>query len=502
MPVQASEATRPARHAAFPQLKRRRLGVSHIVFFTVAASAPLTVLGGGVTTMFAVTGIPGAPLSFLLIAVALGLFAVGYAAMSRHLGNAGAFYSYLANGLGRSWGVSASFVALVAYNAIQIGLYGLFGIGLGEFMAATYGLDVAWWIWALLALAAVGILGVGRIDLNARVLAVLLVLETVVVVVYDVVAFAHPAGGAVPTAGITPSQLLVPGVGAVFAFAVASFIGFESGAIYSEECVDPRRTVARATYIALAFIGVFYAVSAWAMTVEVGPANLQAVATEAGPGVVFGALAAYAGPVVADVGTVLFVTSVFAALLSFHNGVSRYLFALGRERVLPAALGRVGMRSGGPIVGSLTQSALALAVVAVFAATGADPLLQLFTWGSGIAAVGVILLMTGTSASVVGFFSRHETDEKLWQRAVSPILATIVLSALVVLLVVNFDALLGADSSLRWVLPGLVLAGAVLGLCWGLVLRIIRPDIYAGIGRSAVPSAADDEDLVLPRLRK
>ena len=83
-----------------PRLRRRRLGVVHIVFFTVAASAPLTVLGGSVTTTFAVTGVTGVPLSFLLLAVALGLFAVGYAAMSRSVANAGAFYSYLARGLG------------------------------------------------------------------------------------------------------------------------------------------------------------------------------------------------------------------------------------------------------------------------------------------------------------------------------------------------------------------------------------------------------------------
>ena len=85
----------------------------------------------------------------------------------------------------------------------------------------------------------------------------------------------------------------------------------------------------------------------------------------------------------------LFLTSMFAALLSFHNGVARYLFALGRERVLPAALSRVGTRSGGPVAGSLAQSALALVVVAVFALSGADPVLQMFTWLSGTAAVGV-----------------------------------------------------------------------------------------------------------------
>ena len=343
----------PSESRPVPHLRRRRLGVIHIVFFTVAASAPLTVLGGGVTTTFAVTGNPAVPLSFLVLAVALGLFAVGYAAMSRHVSNAGAFYSYLAKGLGRIWAVSGAFVALTAYNAVQIGLHGLFGAALGDFLATTMGIDAPWWAWAAVGLLLVGTLGVLRVDLNAGVLAVLLVLEVVAVVLYDVGAFGHPAASGLTTIGFSPTELFAPGFGAVFAFGIAAFIGFESGAIYSEECRNPRVTVARATFIAVAFTGLFYALSAWAMTVTVGPENLQAAATEAGPGLVFGALAEHWGTTVADIANVLFLTSVFAALLSFHNGVARYLFALGREGVLPSALSRVGARSGGPVAGSL-----------------------------------------------------------------------------------------------------------------------------------------------------
>ena len=139
-----------------PQLRRRRLGVVHIVFFTVAASAPLTVLGGGVTTTFAVTGVTAVPLSFLILAVALALFAVGYAAMSRFVANAGAFYSYLAHGLGATWAVAGAFVAVISYNAIQIGLYGLFGAALGDLVNQTTGVELPWWAWALAALIVVG----------------------------------------------------------------------------------------------------------------------------------------------------------------------------------------------------------------------------------------------------------------------------------------------------------------------------------------------------------
>ena len=267
--------------APSPQLSRRRLGVMHIVFFSVAAVAPLAVVGGVVTATYAVTGVTGVPLSFIILAAALALFAVGYAAMSRHVANAGAFYSYLAHGLGAVPAVGGAFVALVAYNSLQIGIYGLYGAAFADLIESLTGLSAPWWVWAAVALLLVALLGVRRVDLNARVLAVLLVLECIVVVVYDIGAFGNPATDA-PTLGaaFSPSSLFVPGVAAVFAFGVTAFIGFEAGAIYSEECRNPRVTVARATFIAVGFVGVFYAVSSWAMLVTVGPANIQQASTE------------------------------------------------------------------------------------------------------------------------------------------------------------------------------------------------------------------------------
>ncbi|MFC4944478.1 APC family permease [Pseudonocardia sp. GCM10023141] len=476
-------------HQPVPQLRRRRLGVIHLLFFTVAASAPLTVLGGGVTTTFAVTGNAGVPLSFLVLAVALALFAVGYAAMSRHVANAGAFYSYLAQGLGPRWAVSGSFVALLSYNAIQIGLYGLFGASLAGFLSSTFGITLPWWALAVAALIVVGALGVLRVDLNARVLAVLLILECIIVALYDISAFGHPAGGSVSFAGLTPSNLFTPTVGAVFAFSIAGFIGFESGAIYSEECRNPRVTVARATFAALTFTGLFYALSAWAMTVNVGAENLQAEAGTKQADLVFSVLAQNWGGGISVLGNLLFLTSVFAALLSFHNGVARYLFALGRERVLLAAFSRVGAASGGPLTGSLAQSALAIVVVVAFAIFGADPVLQLFTWFSGTSAVGVVLLMAVTSVAVVGYFRRHRDAASTWQGLVAPVLATIVLFAIVAILVINFDVLMGSSDPgwfERGFFPGLMLVVALLGLGWAAVIKRNKPAVYKRIGQTAM----------------
>ncbi|MFF5175896.1 APC family permease [Micromonospora sp. NPDC000089] len=468
-------------------LRRGRLGTMHLVFFVVAASAPLTVLGGGVTTMYAVSGNIGAGLSFLLLAAVLGVFAIGYAAMSRYVTNAGAFYSYIANGLGRAGGVAGSAIAMVAYNTIQIGLYGLFGAILADFMKAKADIDLQWWAWALAAWVVVAILGLLRVDLNATVLAVLLVAECVAVLIFDFVAIGHPADG-VTADGFLPTNLFSNGFGAVLALGIASFTGFESGAIYSEEVRDPKRTVARATFIAVAFTGLFYGFSAWAMTIVTGPANTPAAAAEAGPGLVFGTLAQYAGNAVADIANVLFITSVFAALLSFHNGVARYLFALGREGVLPAFLATTSRRTDAPIVGSLLQSALAVVVFLAFAFAGRDPVVDLFTWLSGSSAVGVVLLMTLTSAAVLGFFrKRPDLRESTWRRAIAPALGTILLAAVLLGVLINFESLLapGTAAYIHWTLIALPLVAGLIGLLWGLALKSSRPQVYANIGRIA-----------------
>src|SRR6266508_51053 len=136
-------------------LARRTLGTTSLIFFSVSASGPMIVLAGGVVATYATTGVKGVPLSFLILGAALAMFSVGYVAMTRHISNAGPFYAYPAQGLGRVWGVTGGLTALVAYNAIQISLYGL----LGGTIAAVVGDIFPWWLWSGPAWMAVAGLG-------------------------------------------------------------------------------------------------------------------------------------------------------------------------------------------------------------------------------------------------------------------------------------------------------------------------------------------------------
>ena len=55
---------------------------------------------------------------FLPRSLRLELFSVGYTTMSRHITNAGAFYAYIANGLGRPMGIGGGLIALLPVYAV------------------------------------------------------------------------------------------------------------------------------------------------------------------------------------------------------------------------------------------------------------------------------------------------------------------------------------------------------------------------------------------------
>jgi amino acid transporter len=481
--------------------RRRRLGVPAVTFMIIAASAPLTVIAGGVTTTFAVTGVLGVPLSFLVLGLLLAIFAVGYAAMSRFVTNAGAFYSYVAQGIRRPIGVGASVVALVSYNGMQIGIYGLFGYQVSSLLASKFGISIPWWVAALLCVVLIAFLGVNRVDLSAKVLAVLVALEFVVVIIYDFSAFIVAPEG-VSGQALQSSSLFVAGIGSVFAFGIAAFMGFESAAIYGEESKDPKRTVARATYTAVGIIAIFYALSSWAMTVASGPTHVISDATKQGPNLLFAFLATNTGELISDIAQLLFITSLFAALVSFHNAVARYFFSLGREGVIPSWLGRMRERSGAPWAGSVAQTVLAAIVIVVFAIAGASwvapqgvpaelfPVLTMFAWLTTTGAFGLVLLMAVVSFAVIGYFRKSKHKVTLWQGTIAPAISGVALAVIFVLILANFNLLLTSDptapvSATTFILPAIVIIPGIIGIGWGLYLKKRNPKVYSQIGHGA-----------------
>ncbi|GLY31888.1 APC family permease [Kineosporia sp. NBRC 101731] len=459
------------------------LGPGAIVFMVVAAAAPLTVVAGSVPLGMSLGNGAGYPAMYVVAAVILMLFAVGFVAMTRHVPSAGAFYSYVEQGLGRGPGLGAAFLALITYTAVQGAVYGYLGFALNELLV-TYGApSLPWWLWSLVAIAVTGLLGYRHIDLSGKVLGVLLVAEIAIVLLLDasvVVRGGSDAEGL--STGVFHLDTITsgaPGIGLMMA--IAGFIGFEATAVFRDEARDPDRTVPRATYAALALIGIFYSVSAWAVISGWGDTAAVAEATSDPGTMVATTTEQYLGPAAGHVVQVLLVSSLFACVLSFHNVLSRYLFALGNAAVLPSALGRSHTRHHSPHNGSFAQTATATALLVVCAGAGLDPVAEVFAWLSGAATAGILLLMLVTSVAVLVWFHRSRADTRLWHTRIAPGLGLVGLAACLAITVQNLPLLVGGSQTLALGIDAVL----VLSLVAGPVLAAVRP------GAGALPVVQD-----------
>ncbi|AKR54917.1 amino acid permease [Youhaiella tibetensis] len=466
------------------QLRKNSLGVAAVTFLVVSAAAPLTAVAGGVPLSMLLGNGAGIPATFILVTVLLLLFAVGYVAMSRHVRNAGAFYAYTTRGLGGVAGGAAAIIAIVSYNCMQIGVFGLFGAATSGLLAG-WGINLPWWVWCYVGIALVAVLGYRRVDISAKVLTVLVVLEYLVVLILDFAIIGQGGDSGLSLAPFTPAQFFQgsPAIGILFCF--AAFIGFEATTIYSEEAKEPVRTVPRATYISVLLIGVFYMFTSWLMANGAGVDKLVGeIGGLADPTTFLFTLSdRYVGGWLTQLMSILFVTSLFAGVTAFHNGVARYMYVAGREGLLPAGVGVTHRQFQSPHVASVIQTIIAVAVITLFAVTGQDPVLNLFSWLTNVGTLGIIVLMAATSFAVVAFFSRNAGLEpnalKAW---ILPVVSGLAFLVVIFQIVINFGNLSGASGFLGWFLPSIVLIAAIVGAILAVGLKSRSNAAFEALG--------------------
>lgn len=470
------------------RLKKNSLGVWGITFLVISAAAPLTAIAGGTPLAMLMGNGAGFAGTYLIVTILLVLFAVGYVAMARHVANAGAFYCYVSRGLGGLLGGAAAMVAILSYNAMQIGVLGLLGAATSG-LFASWGINLPWWVWSFLAIALIAILAYRQVDLSAKVLTVLVIGEYAVVLVLNLFIVGQGGDGGLNLQPFSPSQLLSgsPAIGLLFAF--AAFIGFEATTIYSEEARDPQRTIPRATYFSVLMIGLFYTLSAWCMAMGAGVDKLvpELQALQDPTTFLFGLSDRYAGGWLTQAMGILFVSSLFAGVVAFHNGVARYMYVAGREKLLPEAIGVTHPVHQSPYVGSMVQTVIAVGVIGLFAALGLDPVLSLFSWLTNVGTLGIIVLMATTSLAVIAYFRQNpQLAPSPLKTLVMPGIALVALLIVIYQIVINFGNLSGASGFLGIFLPSLILIAALVGLVLSSALRSRDLTAFSRLGQAMV----------------
>lgn len=483
-PLATSVNDPPAGEA--PRTLQGKIGVVELMLTVLAFSAPLTVVAA--FAVFVLTYNSSAPIAFLVAIVLLLLFSVGYTTMTRYLPNPGAFYAYITAGLGRHTGLGSSFLAMFGYVTMGVGTVAFFGTIATTLVSETFsGPSIPWYVYSLLCVVVAGVLGYFRIDLSAKVLSVVMGLEILIVLIFNaaVLIKGGPEGRSLEPFSL--GGFAAGDVGLAVLFAATCFLGFEATAIFREETKDPDKTVPRATYGAVLFIGVFYLVSIWLLIVAYGPSQAQNVAIADYSGMFPNAVHSYVGAWATDVVRVLLCTSIFACLLSVQNILARYAYSLGVDHVLPGALGKVHPKHGSPYVSSLVITSVLLVVLAGVAIVKADPgKVYASLAGTGGFAVLVLMFLTGVSALV--FFRKRTdiTERRVFHMVVAPLLSVISLGTVLFLAITHFTSMTGGSTGQAVALQASVWATFIAGVVLAAVYRARRPGTYERIGRQKV----------------
>jgi amino acid transporter len=486
-------------------LRRDALGLPALI---ATAAAPMTALLFNVPVIVAGAGW-AAPAAFLVAAAMLAVFAIGYAAMSRRVTSAGGMYAFVSHGLGRTTGLGAAAVVTAPYAVLTAAIIGAFGYFASVTVESWTGVSIPVWVPLFGALAVNVLFAWFEVRITARVLGVFFLAELLALVVFAVAVLAQGGESGLSAAPLNPLAVIdneaaitvfgaaAPGIALFGAF--WSWVGFEMAPNYGEET---RRGMGGIPIMAAAMLGtllvlaVVYVLVSYAFVTGYGPGGVaQGVAAQFEGQVAsafFPLTDRYAGGALTTAFEALIVTSAFACQLAFFNTAARYLFALGREGVLPRALARTHGRLQTPHVAG---GALAVALALYIGAFQLDDpsrdaaLLKLATWSPLLGVFGLLAVQALCSVAIAAYFRRHR-DGNRWSTVVAPIAGAALMAFAAYLLLANRGALAAADGvpfvqAIPWTVLAVFAAGAT-AAAW---LRARGTARYRTLGRVVLDEA-------------
>lgn len=495
----APVVTAPPRAAEPGRLAGGALGLPSVLFCIVTGAAPLTAMLFNVPVAVQGGGY-GAPAAFLIATVALTIFSVGYIAMSRRVTSAGGFYTFVSRGLGRIVGVGAGLLIGLCYVIFVAAVIGVMGYFAATSIQTWSGVSLPAWVYALVGLAIMSALAWFHIELTAKLLGIMLVAEVLALLVLSFAILFRGGAEGLTLEPFNPAEVF-NNAGAIKVFGSAatgialfaafwSWVGFEMAPNYAEESRDPQRIAKIATYGSVIGLGIFYMFCSYAFVEGWGlVGSVQAVSDQFS-----GSFASafyplsdkFVGTPLTAVIQLLAITSSFACAMAFYNTGARYLFALGREGVLPAKLASTSSRQS-PGIASATVTVVTLVYGGAF--TLYDPstegaLLKLGTWTPLLGVLGILAVQGLVCVAIIRYFLTTARDGfHWWTTLVAPILGFVFMAGACYLLIDNRATLAGAtDVPFITLLPWVVLAIFLVGIGIGLVMRTRRPERYATLG--------------------
>ncbi len=437
-----------------------RLETHHLLLLIVAAAAPLGVAIGNLPIGLILGNGIGLPSAFVAAGVIIACLSSGFMRLAREVPAEGGFADLARSGLGSGAGLGVAYLTGMAYWTGSLSLAAAFGY-FANLIGEAHNLNVPWWIYTFAAFVLVLVLGRRAADLSARMILVLMLAEIGVVLVLVGAIIINHGLDAFPLEVFSPKKALSGNLGPAIMVGFTSFIGVESAILYTREARRPAHSVPRATYGAVAAIGLLYVITAWLVIGSLGTSSAVTTATELQGDLVFAIAQTEVGGAFLIVTQIFFVTSLLACFVALHNASARYVQTLGSRSALPSRLGALHPLHLAPSTASTVLVVVGSLLFVGFVVVGADPYIGLATSLTGLFTLGIVAAQAIVSVAVVVYFRRRGASVS-WATTIAPVLGAIGAGLAVLAIVKNYSVLTGSDSTLGRLAP-LVLLVAVAG---------------------------------------
>jgi amino acid transporter len=307
-------------------------------------------------------------LAYVVGMVAMMFTALSYAQMVRAFPMAGSVYSYAGRGIAPPVGFLAGWVILLDYVLVPALLYLVAGVAMNSLVPA-----VPVWIWLIVFVVVNTVVNYLGIQMTARVNKIMLVAELIILLIFLVVGVVALLNGKGAGFSWTPlfnadtfSWSVVFGAVSI---AVLSFLGFDGISMLAEESRADARRIGQTMVAALVLAGTLFIVQTWVAALLVPDApGLLANGDPEGTAFYDAARAAGGGWLAGLTALATAIAWGFANSLVAQAATSRLLYAMARDRQMPAFLARINERHKVPANATLLVAGVSLVLGLAMAA--------------------------------------------------------------------------------------------------------------------------------------
>lgn len=446
MPHTSQTAGSGIEQFGYRQELRRKLRFGDLLVYGLIFMVPIAPFAIFGEVFSASGGMP--PLAYLVAMLAMMCTANSYAQMAQAFPMSGSVYTYVGRGMARPVGFVAGWMILLDYILIPSLLYLAASMAMAGMIPSIP--TPVWLVGFVLLNTVINYMG---IQFTAKVNKIMLTLELLVLAVFLVIgitAIAQGKGSGFSfDAFFDPSTFQLPVVLGAVSLCVLSFLGFDGISTLAEENAGTSKQLGRSMIAALLLVGVLFIVQTWVASMLVPDA--AALIRDGDPdGTAFYRAAEEAG------GGFLFVLTAastaiawgFANALVAQAATSRLLFAMSRDRQLPAFLSKVSPKHGVPVNATFLVAGVSLVLGLVL--TGLPDGLAFISTLVNFGALTAFLVL---NVAVVWWFLVRKRSGRWLVHGVLPTVGFVILTA------VLFNAresaqLIGAV----WMAAGIVLA--------------------------------------------